>query len=82
VSPNKLNRLTALFLNGGTVNSHRQELKIRIHAQQIRQRLLGRNNGVFFREMLAQLSDEELVNLAEEHHAHSVAFAREKNVNG
>jgi hypothetical protein len=64
------------------MNSRLQELKTRIHAQQIRRRLLGRNNGVFFREVLAQLSDEELVRLAEEHHAQAIAFAREKNVNG
>jgi hypothetical protein len=61
------------------MNAHLRELKIRIHAQQIRKRLLGRNNGSFFREMLTQLSDKELVKLAEEHHARSIAFAREQN---
>jgi hypothetical protein len=64
------------------MNLHPQELKIRIHAQQIRRRLLARNNGTYFREALAQLSDEEVVKLAEEHHVQSIAFAREQNADG
>lgn len=54
-------------------NHFDEALRIRLHAQQIRRRLEGRVNA----ELLARLSDEELVLQERRHHAQKLAWARE-----
>jgi hypothetical protein len=51
-----------------TMASEAASRSIRIRASHIRQRLLSRNNTPFFRNTLAELSDEELVEREERHH--------------
>jgi hypothetical protein len=54
-----------------------EALRTRIHAEHLRKRLLSRNNGIVFREILSQISDADLVKESEQHHARQVVFARE-----
>lgn len=50
-----------------------EKLAIRLQARHIRARLSAHNSGERFQEILASLSDEELVAKDAEHHARAVA---------
>jgi hypothetical protein len=55
------------------------ERNVRIRAAHIRQRLLSRNGSAYFRKLVSELSDAELVRQDEEHHARKVGWVSEQN---
>jgi hypothetical protein len=53
---------------------------IRIRASHIRQNLLSHNNSEYFRNVLADVPDSELVRRDIEHHERKVAWLKEKHI--
>ena len=51
---------------------------ITIHATHIRKRLLAKNGSPYFRETLADLSDEELVRMDRENHERKISWVSEQ----
>jgi hypothetical protein len=63
------------------MTTEHHSMKIRIHAEHLRKRLLSKNPGEMFRDILSRLTDEELVLKYEEHHTRQLNYVRERSTN-